>query len=271
MHPAEENDRRLLAEYVEGVVREGGGGLDAVRPRDDVTALMYFFWSEENAGSAWPGFEGALLATWKFCGRLKTVVVANRRHECLSDFAGRFPNVEIQTETALVPGDIDSMSVDCNSRLYRRFATDYVLIVQDDGFPLRRGLDEFAGRGYDFIGAPYCRTGFMPDLLTRLLNFCPSNGGFSLRSRKLCRLTAEYWEKLCAGGKFKSPEMSEDVFCTSTLPRRSIRFWLSRRQAPSGVSGRFSYEGTFGATPPELPFGFHTATAFAGLKRKFAL
>ena len=173
-------------------------------------------------------------------------------------------------EKRLVPGDIVSMSYDCNSHLHERFSTDYVLIIQNDGFPLRPGLDEFFEAGYDFIGAPHCRPTFVPSLLTRLLRYSPSNGGFSLRSRRLCRLAAKLWES----GHFESRPYVEDViaedyFFTKTLPLSGVWNWLRRSQAPSALSDRFSYGATFPLTAKAVPFGFHTATAFGTLNRMF--
>ena len=269
MHRATESEAEALRRFLAGSVARGASGTDRIAPRGDVTALMYFFWTREEAPRRWPAFEGALLETWRNCGLLKTVVVSNGPHDCLAAFAARFPNVEVQVEPSLRPGEIDTMSVDCNARLHARFATPYVLVVQNDGFPVRPGLDEFVERGYDFIGSPYCRALPVPDLLTRILNYCPSNGGFSLRTKRICELAARSWTKRYAGRAFVVAEMSEDLFYTRTLPRREPLFWLRRRQAPSIVSEFFSYEGEFPLCAKSLPFGFHTATAFAALQEKF--
>lgn len=250
----------------------GRMGVDVVRPLGNVTALTYFFWSPKLADAKWPEFEGAILATWRYCGLLKTVVVVDVVHECVTRFASRFNNVEIQIEPRLVPGDINTMSFDCNERLCERFDTEYVLIVQNDGFPLRRGLEEFVRQGYDFYGAPHCRPRFLPSLLTRVLRYCPSNGGFSLRTRKLCRQAARLWK---AGAFVNRPfiedVMAEDYFYTKTLPLSGLKNWIGRSQAPSAISDRFSYGSTFPFSATTLPFGFHTATAFGYLAKRFAL
>ena len=263
-------DIALLRTYLKKSVDLGSVGIGDVSPRPDVTALMYFFWKEESAEARWFEFEGAMLETWRKCGLLKTVIVSNTLHQCLQRFAERFDNVEIQIEQRLVPGDIISMSYDCNSRLFQRFDTDYVLIVQNVGFPLRRGLDEFVRAGYDFIGAPHCRPAFLPSLLTRLLRYCPSNGGFSLRTRKLCEIGARLWDE----GDFEQKPyvddvMAEDYFFTKTLPLSGIGYWLRRNQASSSFSDYFSYGATFPLTSKRVPFGFHTATGFAELVRRF--
>lgn len=269
MHQATKDEIGLLSEFL---FRSNSAHNDfSSQGVDSVTVLMYFFWPESLANEKWPFFAGALKETWRNCGLLKTVVVANVRHACLEAFARYYPNVEIQVEPSLVPGDINSMSIDCNSKLHTRFSTRFVLIVQDDGFPVRPGLDEFVTKGYDFIGSPYCRPKLIPDLLTRLLNYCPSNGGFSLRTRHMCQLAAELWNREYAGREFVVMEMSEDLFYTQTLPKRSLLYRLRRRQAPSIISERFSYEGAFPLEAKSLPFGFHTATGFATLARRFGL
>ena len=261
-----------LQSFLKKSCARGEVGIDAMCPDTRVTALVYFFWPQDLASRIWPEFEGAILECWRNCGMLKTVVVVDSPHDCVKNFSARFLNVEIQVEPSIVPGDILSMSRDCNARIWKRFETEYVLVIQNDGFPLRPGLKEFVDMKYDFIGAPHCRPLFIPDLLTRILRYCPSNGGFALRSRRLCKLGAELWEK---GGYEQRPwidtEMAEDYFYTRTLPRSGFRYWLSRNQAPSKVSDRFSFGGIFDFVQKNMPFGFHTANGFAELFRRFSV
>lgn len=259
-----------LARFLQRSVQRGAEGTGVHRPLGSVTALIYFFWDVALAESKWPEFEGALLETWRQCGLLKTVIVTNEEHRCVCDFADRFSNVEFQVEPRIRAGNINDMSFDCNGRLHERFSTEYLLVVQNDGFPLRPGLEQFVRMGYDFYGAPHCRPAPIPSLLTRLLRFCPSNGGFSLRSRRICRLASELWKR---GGfearPFVEDVMAEDYFYTKTLPKSGFVNWIRRSQAPSSVSDVFSYGATFPLTARTLPFGFHTATAFAALSNRF--
>jgi len=231
---------------------------------------MYFFYDTDCADQFWPLFQGALLETWRNCGLMKTVVVTNRLHGCLHDFSRCFPNLEIQVSDGLIPGRLQTMSIDCNANLYKRFHTPYVLIVQDDGFPLRRGLESFVGK-YDFIGAPFCRPLFWPDLFTRILNYCPSNGGFSLRSQRICKLASEYWNEKYGRCAFDGSIMDEDLFYTQTLPRRHLPYWMSIKAAPSKFSERFSYEGVYSMATKSMPFGFHSPKGFADIYRRFPL
>lgn len=261
-----------LRAFLRRSCERGDAGLDAVEPDGRVTALIYFFWPQDVAPQVWPEFAGAILETWRNCGRLKTVIVVDRMHACVESFAGRFPNVVIQEESGLVPGDITTMSRDCNARLWKRFDTEYVLVIQNDGFPLRPGLKEFVDMRYDFIGSPHCRPLFIPDLLTRILRYCPTCGGFSMRSRRICWLGARLWaERGYENRPWVDTEMAEDYFFTRTLPRSGLRYWLARNQAPSKVSDRFSFGGLFDFVQKDMPFGFHTANGFAEVARRFGV
>ena len=222
---------------------------------DQVTILTYFFCTEKDSSAAFSAVSHALVETWRHCGHLKTVVVANALHECLSAFAVQHAHVEIQVEPTLIPGDIHSMSVDCNARLYRRFATPYVLIVQNDGYPLRSGLEEFVGK-YDFIGAPYVRDVWWKNMICRLLNCWVQNGGFSLRSKRICEAASRYWEKYCE--TISKAQAAEDLFYTQYLPLHERKYRRSFRLATNRESLLFSWDVLVPIPPPSaLPFGFH--------------
>lgn len=236
-----------------------------------VTVLAYFFRDAASYEAKFVHLAGAILETWRHCGRMRTVVVTNRIGDALARFAARYPWVEVQIEPSLVPGDIDSMSRDCDARLYARFTTPYVLIVQDDGFPLREGLDEFVAMDYDFIGAPFCRDLWWTRRLTRLLRFAPMNGGFSLRSRHCCRVVADYWRRFYANLPFNS-NFIEDNFYTNYLPRRHLGAWLRLRPCPCDIAARFSHDGSFPLNVRRgLPLGFHNARAFEALSKAFGI
>ena len=231
-----------------------------VAPNDAVTVLAYHFWKEEGYEAAFAGVQHAIEETWRHCGTLKTVIVVNARQPCVTAFESAHPNVEVQVEPSLVPGEIHSMSVDCNSKLYTRFTTPYVLIVQNDGYPLRPGLDDFVGR-YDFIGAPYVRDSWWKNLVCRMFNCWTQNGGFSLRSRRICEAAAKLWnEKYHALGKCVNS--SEDIFYTQFLPLHDRAYRRTFRLATNRESLRFSWDAIVPILPPrELTFGFHGKVA----------
>ncbi len=235
---------------------------------DQVTILGYYFSNEETFDRDFEGMKRALCETWRHCGDLRTVLVVNRSTRALERFASECSApVEIQIETSLVPGEIHSMSRDCNGRLHARFKTPYVLVVQPDGYPLRSGLEEFVGK-YDFIGAPYVRDVGWKRLICRSLNYWVSNGGFSLRSKKVCELAARYWREKYS----KKPwtiAFSEDMYYTKTLPLRERDYRRSVRIADNREALAFSYDAIVEQKPTKLPFGFHRNMTLDALRKQF--
>lgn len=223
---------------------------------DAVTILTYTFPKPEAEDAAFAKIVASLERTWEHVGRLKTVIVASHRFAALEQFVADNREVELQIEPTLRHGDIHTMSVDCNSKLYTRFSTPYVLIVQDDGYPLRKGLEKFVGK-YDFIGAPYVRDVWWKNLICRVFNCWVQNGGFSLRSRCICEAAARYWnEKYYTLGKCQNA--SEDLFYTKFLPLHERAYRKAFRLATNRESLRFSWDGAMPIPrPKELPFGFH--------------
>ena len=128
--------------------------------RDDLTILIYTFPRPGEEEASFGRIVESIERTWRLIGRMKTVIVADRAFDQVKVFASANADVvELQIEPTLVPGRIQSMSLDCIKRLYRRFTTPYVLIIQDDGYPLKSNIDDFVGR-YDFIGAPIISDGW---------------------------------------------------------------------------------------------------------------
>lgn len=230
----------------------------------DVTVLAYHFWDLEEYGSVFARVESAIRETWLHCGLMRTVLVVNAMRPCVERFAAAFPCVDVQVERTLEPGKIFTMSADMNGRLHERFSTPYVLIVQNDGFPLRSGLDGFVGK-WDFIGAPYVRPIWWKQLVCRAMNCWVQNGGFSLRSHDICEQAAFYWNR-----KYSSIgdciNASEDMFYTQFLPLHERTYRRRFRLAPFRDSISFSYDAIVPIAPPKVqPFGFHGERAFGQL------
>lgn len=233
-----------------------------------VTLLIYWYPRVGADGSRpMEPCEFALRQSWDVLGFLPTVIVTDCRWPALEAFA-RETGAILQEEPSLVPGDIWSMTLDCVARLHTRFATRHVLIVQNDGWPLRDELDAFLR--YDCVGAP-CVTPGWRERVADLLGLTVLNGGFTLRSRRLCRAVALrwrlLWRHLLRPGH---PWLSEDIFYTRTLRLFDPWFRLRFRFAPARVARRFSVECLEGALPVPSnanPMGFHgrlTAAAFVG-------
>jgi tetratricopeptide (TPR) repeat protein len=112
--------------------------------------------------------------------------------------------------------------------------SDFVLVIQYDGYVLngRRWSPDF--QKYDYIGAPWTRGDV-------------GNGGFSLRSRRLLEA-------------LRDPRVvdlvPEDVAICTTY-RRALESEYGIRFAPAELASRFSFE----TLPPPVPtFGFHGIT-----------
>jgi len=230
--------------------------------RDDVTVLSYYWGaSADNEEARFFRLESAFREAWLHCGMMKSVIVTDKATKEVEDFARRFPAIEVQIEPTLVPGDLDSMSFDCDSRLYRRFGTKYLMIIQDDGFPLQPGIDEFLGK-FDFIGAPYIRDRFLPRLFARLFNLWTANGGFSIRTHRMCEMAAHYWrEKYCS---FKGDVhwLGEDAYYTETLLKHEWRYNRTMKMADNRSALKFAYDIIVPQPIKDLPFGFHRAETF---------
>ena len=245
------------------------GRVEYGKGRDDVTIVAYHFWQDDGYEAAFRRIECAIRETWLHCGMMKTVVVVDKLMPSVEEFSGKFSSVSIQVEPSLVPGKIYTMSADMDGRLGSRFDTPYCLVVQNDGFPLRPGLDEFVGK-YDFIGAPYIRNIWWKQLIARVLNYHVQNGGFSLRSKAICDAAAHFWNsKYASLGEFA--DASEDMFYTKFLPIREPSYRRRFRLGRYAESLSFSYDAIVPIEmPDDLPFGFHGEGAFEKLRGKHA-
>lgn len=237
-----------------------------MRKNNNITLLLYYF---RDNGEKWIESEKAIRNTWTVCGRSafeKTVVVCNKKHDEIIRFA-QMENIDVQVCDKLIPGDIATMSRDCIENLHQRFSTEYVLIVQEDGYPLGNGrnLSDFVGK-YDYIGAPCIRDSRRKAF--NLFGFYGLNGGFSLRSKRICRRAANAWRFLSLFGfSERCPYSSEDTFYTVTamlLPW--YRFGLKFPKEDEAFA--FSYDDLDGfIQPPEKkPFGFHRNSSLKKIK-----
>lgn len=267
--PSEKEAFRFAIDRLGGKVTPPAGihplGIHGKMP--EVTVLAYHFRPRESGDVAFEGIARAFRETWRHCGPLKSVLVVNETTPCVRRFAARHLNLEIQVEPSLVPGKIFTMSADMNGRLHERFSTPYVLVIQDDGYPLRPGLEDFIGK-YDFIGAPYVGLQWWKRLVAGIANCHVQNGGFSLRSRAICEAAAKFWnEKYHTLGDCVAS--SEDIFYTQTLPLKERSYRKGFKFPSSRESLKFSWDAQVPISrPEELPFGFHGFRSFEMLKGK---
>jgi hypothetical protein len=122
-------------------------------------------------------------------------------------------------------------------RLNQFIETDFVLVIQWDGFAVNNlsWSDRFFD--YDYIGAKWIQFG---DRMT------VGNGGFSLRSKRLL-------DAISSHTFYLTPDTSEDIMiCRNN--RRFLENQYGLRFASEDVADMFSYE----AVQPTSPtFGFH--------------
>ena len=236
--------------------------------RTDVTALAYFFWDDDRIDRLFFTVEAAFEMTWRCCGRIPSCLVTNRATATITEFCQR-REVQLDVDPTLT-GGVPRMNLDCISELHRRFATDYVLIVQSDGFPLRPGLPEFVGP-YDYLGAPWCPPSWYTRLVFPYPQYSVGNGGLTLRSRALCARASWHYQK-----RYKHLPycwlLVDDVFYARVLPRFEREYRKSMRFPRQEIAARFAFEANepaLAASGRELPFGFHSAHGFRRLQELF--
>ncbi len=233
----------------------------------NVTAVAYFFWDDDRIESLFYTIESAFLVTRFVCGALPCLLIANRATPRMEAFCAANA-VRLQIDPTLT-GGVPRMNIDCVETLHTRFDTEFAMIVQSDGFPLRSGLKAFVGP-YDYIGAPWGRASWYTNLLFPHPRYCVGNGGFTVRSKRLCELASQVYRKYGRRLPY-SYFVADDVFYCKTLPRFNRTCRRTMRYAPPDVAGRFSFEANldFYASENDMPLGFHSARGFERILRDF--
>jgi hypothetical protein len=149
-------------------------------------------------------------------------------------------------------GNVQEYSRFCAEELVKHVDTDYVLIVQYDGFILNPDswTDEFLE--YDYIGAPWLVAdwsvtdfNFPTNLLgTRVVG----NGGFSLRSKKFLEVSAKLMREKKIP-QIHPEDVSLCIWHKDLLNKEDISI------APPELAQRFSIEGDDDIYDKQ--FGFH--------------
>ena len=220
----------------------------------NVTLLAYFFWPEEIFDERFDEIEFAFLSAYETFGLMPSTLVVNRESEKTAAFARRY-GARVIVEPHLDCRDgVKSLCLESISRLHTRFDTEYVLTLQNDGMPLRPGLEKFLGK-YDYIGAPWPGHTAWWDLYP-YPKYGVGNGGFSLRSHRICEAAAEAYATLSRFIPYWQPIFGDDVFYAKFLPFFSRRFRHEFKIAPIEVAAEFSIEGPtrYHVKPP---LGFH--------------
>ncbi len=152
-------------------------------------------------------------------------------------------------------GSIEAFSAFCINDLYKYVDTDFVLLVQGDGFVINPSSWEDEFLKYDYIGAPWIVTDwqirthdFPKDSFGKIM---VGNGGFSLRSRKFLETSAGL-SKESAFPKLHPEDVVLCVWYRDKLEAEGIKF------APPEVALRFSIESS--RQKYDNQFGFHDFT-----------
>jgi len=221
----------------------------------DVTAIAYHYRrSPEELDESFWITEFAFLQTFKTQGVMPSVLVVNQPTKSTTAFCDKY-SIELQVAKNLVPGkDIRSLCLDLVENLHSRFKTPYVLTIQDDGFPLRPGLEEFVGK-WDYVGAPWVHHATYYDLYPKKYRI--GNGGFSLRSKRLCEIASQVYKKHFARFPYWWYLLGDDTFYCKTL-----RFWFRNavkdlRWPTPEEAALFAVENADDLIPTKQPFGFH--------------
>lgn len=143
---------------------------------------------------------------------------------------------------------VEAYSIFCIKELHTYIKTDYVLLIQYDGFVLdaTKWKDEFLK--YDYIGGPISTKNWK-DKKEGTPELIMGNGGFSLRSKKLLDLCG----KFAIDGTMERLHPEDTAICVDyrdLLEKEGIHF------APLGIAIDFSVQYDYGI-PYERPFGFH--------------
>jgi hypothetical protein len=140
--------------------------------------------------------------------------------------------------------------------LHRYLESDFVLLMQQDGFILNPDAWDDAFLDYDYLGAPW------PSDLSWVRPGCQvGNGGFSLRSRRLATLTSKLFYPAAQGAGINE-DFAIGCVAREFLESRGIHY-------PSVETAlRFSIElDSPGWQRPKRSFGFH---AFETISKELA-
>jgi hypothetical protein len=134
-------------------------------------------------------------------------------------------------------------------KLHEYIDTDYVLIIQYDGFVLNPAAWDPGFLHYDYIGAK----------ISINKRSIVGNGGFSLRSRRLLRALRDD-DEIRRYDAFRESYSEDLAICDTYRDILESRYGI--RFAPEAVADRFSAE----LTPPTVQnFGFHNLIHLIGL------
>jgi len=172
----------------------------------------------------------------------KVVLLTNRKPRNLPDF--------ITYKRIKAIENIDKYSEFMFLELYKYFDTSHCLTVQDHAYILHPEVWENEWLKYDYIGAPwlYQQNSYIANTGEHAR---VGNGGFSLRSKRLCELPSKMGWELRQDQGFFNEDGNICCYWRKEMLEHGINY------APVEVAARFSYENLMGENYGVKPFGFH--------------
>lgn len=233
------------------------------------TLLAYFFWDDDRIETKFYTIECAFLCAFQSWGiGMPATLVTNRQTESMRAFCEKY-GVRLDIDPTLT-GGVPRMNIDCIRNLHSKFDTDYVVVLQSDGMPVRPGLENFFGK-WDYIGAPWPGYGNWKDWFI-YPRFGVGNGGFCLRSKRICRQAAKSYEAFWKHLPY-TLLVGDDVFYCKTMPFLSRRWRKAFRYPTIEEALKFSIEYVpRGVTAIEVPpLGFHSEAGFRNYSERFGI
>lgn len=170
------------------------------------------------------------------------ILLANRKPRNLPEFITykRIKKIE----------DINQYNRFMFLELHKYFDASHCLTVQDHAYILHPELWDDEWLQYDYIGAPWL---YQQDsyITTTGEHVRVGNGGFSLRSKKLCELPVNLGWELRQDRGFYNEDGNICVYWRYEMLEQGIKY------APIEVASKFSYENLMQENYRVMPFGFH--------------
>lgn len=182
-------------------------------------------------------------STYELAARALAISLAHCRFEqalFLTDRPMRIDGVTVRRIPTISNG-VD-YSIFVLTQLARHISTEFVLLIQWDGYVLSGAAWRPEFQTYDYVGARW----------THVPGVEIGNGGFSLRSRRLLKATTD--------PAFVVGHPEDEATCVVNRPLMALAHCL--RFAPPDLADRFSFERHKGDGPH---FGFHGLFNFADI------
>lgn len=226
----------------------------------NVTAVQYYFYDDARLDREFYRVEHSFLSAFDKLGVLNSVLVVNKATDLIKKFCDKY-SISLQVEEKLIVGSPKSLCIDIISNLYRRFSTEYLLMIQPDGIVAGSNLGDFLGK-YDYIGAPWAGRSVWYDFYSPK-RYAVGNGGLSLRSRDICNAAATRYEKFWKYLPYFWTIMGDDVFFCKTLPFFDQSYAAKYKIAKPEDAAKFSVEHlTDYHKGLKSVFGFHAEVGF---------